>query len=239
MCCRSACALETGREVWVHGCVCLNHAVDSGSMYLARGCSQSELGANLAATRAGEVGTKPCPAAGWGGRIHSTMAGVALVGQWERRPHGGGNSSSRAGSSPETARKDVTSQAHVKVAIYKQVIAGVPTQLSPRQRRDCYLYPTTRSCAAHHSPPRAGTLLPPVSTLSRCQPGCARELAPSLGRGHCSWGNRHHQSHLCQGTARILAHPCDGACSTWAHSPVRGTHRLFELSNWMLADGKR
>lgn len=37
--------------------------------------------------------------------------------------------------SGDGARKDVTSQAHVKVAIYKQVIARVTTQLSLRQRR--------------------------------------------------------------------------------------------------------
>ena len=58
----------------------------------------------------------------WG----SSSAGTAV---------GGSSIELRQELSGDGARKDVTSQAHVKVAIYKQVIARVTTQLSLRQRR--------------------------------------------------------------------------------------------------------
>lgn len=80
--------------------------------------------------------------------------------------------------SGDGARKDVTSQAHVKVAIYKQVIARVTTQLSLRQHRILlFISPPFACCSKARScqraPPRYGA-----------RPGCAAQQLP-VGRGLC------------------------------------------------------
>lgn len=73
------------------------------------------------------------PTVEWGGR--TPMLG-SPGGSWSISTVLGGSSTApHRQLSRDGACKDVTSQAHVKVAIYKQVIARVTTQLSPRQRR--------------------------------------------------------------------------------------------------------
>lgn len=73
------------------------------------------------------------PTVEWGGR---TPVLGSPGGSWSISTVLGGSSTApHRQLSRDGACKDVTSQAHVKVAIYKQVIARVTTQLSPRQRR--------------------------------------------------------------------------------------------------------
>lgn len=87
----------------------------------------------------------------WGGRSAGTVAGGSSA-----EPH---QELSRDG-----ARKDVTSQAHVKVAIYKQVIARVTTQLSLRQRRILLFISPLFACCSNACP------CPQAEQRCRCLP---------------------------------------------------------------------
>jgi len=72
----------------------------------------------------------------------------------------------------DRARKDVTSQARVKVAIYKQVIARVAAQLSLRQRR-ILLFISPRSHAAQARGPAPGRAASPLPAGCGTWPRCA------------------------------------------------------------------
>lgn len=98
---------------------------------------------------------------------------------------GGSSAEPHRELSGDGARKDVTSQAHVKVAIYKQVIARVTTQLSLRQRRILlFISPPPACCSnARLCPSRAAVLLP----ASKHHPGTVPGPAAPRGARRLPW----------------------------------------------------
>lgn len=130
-----------------------------------------------------------------GSPVPCVLAGVALLGwQQQHRHHGGWQLRQPWRElSGGGARKDVTSRARVKVAIYKRVIAGVTAQLSPWQRGvSLFISPARRLLRASLPPGRAASQRPGTH---RPGPAGARGLLP---------GERGLASLVCRLTVQIL-----------------------------------